>query len=341
MKSLAKYAYLNALIRARLSRCLGEREFRTLAQTADLAEAAPLLKETDYGRLAPLIESGAPPALIEKALLEIEIQQYRDILRHAEGAVGRLVFALMEVHDVGKVEGLLRLWSEKEWDARESLVEEEICYPMPVDSILKAASIEEIILLLDRTPFKDALAAAYGDYRRSNRLFYLEAALEADYYRRLWQRVDELGKHDRSVAGRLIGLEVDIRNLEILIRMKTYCALPAGELRRVLLPGGLSLSEQALTDAYASGDLRAVGSALRSIPLKSFPPPAGPRQAIEQLRLLQALLGEAVAAAARRVLVGYPFTIGTVVAYFSLRRAEAGELRRLLVGKAMGIEMHV
>lgn len=122
MKSLKRYVYLNALLRARLSRRLGAHEMHALANAADMSEVASLLRNTDYRELSPLIESGAPLKLIEKALLKIEIGRYRSALRHARGAAANLIFSLMEVYDVGKVQGLLRLWKEKEMEERDGII---------------------------------------------------------------------------------------------------------------------------------------------------------------------------------------------------------------------------
>ncbi len=337
MKSLNKYVYLNALIRARLSRCLDRREMTALAGAADMSELASLLRGTDYRELSSLIESGAPLQLIEKALLRVEIERYRLVLRHAQGVVADLIFLLMELYDVEKVQGLLRLWREKEWEERDSIIEEKICWAVPVGDILKAASIEEIILLLDATPYKNALMNGYEAYRRSGQLFPLEVALEADYFRRLWGAIDALGNLDSSVAARIVGLEIDIRNIEILLRLKRYSALTAGDARRALLPGGLHLSEQLLIDTYSSRDARALFTTLQAMPLHLSVSAAGGGGAIDQLRLIQAILEETREREARRALGMYPFTIGTVIAYFALMRSEAYTVRRILAGKSLGL----
>ena len=337
MKSLKKYVYLNALLRARLSRCLDRREMSALTGAADMSEVASLLRGTDYRELSTRIESGAPLQLIEKALLRIEIGRYRSVLRHARGTVADLIFSLMELYDVGKVQGLLRLWREREWEERDSIIDEKICWDIPADDILKAASIEEIILLLDATPYKNALMNGYERYRHSGQLFPLEVALEADYYQRLWETVDALGRLDSLVAARIMGLEIDICNIEILLRLKRYSSLTAGDARGVLLPGGLHFSEQLLVDAYSSRDAGALITTLRTMPLPLPRSIAGERGTIDQLRLIQALLEETLEREARRALGMYPFTIGTVIAYFALMRAEARAVRRILAGKSLGL----
>ena len=266
MKSLKRYVYLNALLRARLSRRLGAHEMHALANAADMSEVASLLRNTDYRELSPLIESGAPLKLIEKALLKIEIGRYRSALRHARGAAANLIFSLMEVYDVGKVQGLLRLWKEKEMEERDGIIEEKICWDIPADDILNAASIEEIILLLDATPFRKALMSGYERYRRSGQLFPLEAAVEADYFKRLWETIGTLGALDRSMASRIMGIEIDVRNVESLIRLKRYAGFSASDARDALLPGGLNLGEQRLMDAYSSRDPRTLIAMQKIIP---------------------------------------------------------------------------
>lgn len=331
MRSLSTYAYLNASLRARLSRRLTEQQLATLARAADLTEVAGLLRDTDYRAVARVLGEGASLTKAEKAIRETEIARHRDVIRHAREPVRRVVFALMEIYDVEKVEGLLRLWSEKAWEERDGIIEEKICAAIPVEEILKASSIEEIILLLDATPYKRPLMASYERYRRSHQIFCLESAIETDYYRRTGDTIQELSAADRAAAARLIGVEIDIRNVEMLIRLMRYSNLPAGELPGVLLPGGSNLNERLLTRAYTAKSPRELMDAMKLPPLRNS------RDTLEQLRLLQAILEEVVRAEARHALAGYPFTIGTVIAYFILGRSEARQIRRIIVGKYLGL----
>ena len=337
MRSLSKYAFLNALLRAKLSARLSEGVLASLARSADLPEAAGLLRDTEYRPVAAAIDEGAPLQKAEKILIEIEIDRHRAILRHAKGGIADFVFVLMELYDVGKVERIIRIWHEKAWDDRDGIIAEKICYDIPVEAMLKASSIEEIILLLEDTPYRKPLVSAYEGYRRSGQLFSLEAALETDYYRRLWEAVKELDRADRAAASRIIGTEVDIRNVEILLRLTRYTDFPTAEARRVLLPGGYHLSDDLLLRAYSAKDTRAFIYALRFAPLPSSGSLKGAGEALEQMRFLGALLEEALASEARRALAGYPFTIGTVIAYLSLSRAESRRVRRILVGKSLGL----
>lgn len=337
MRSLSKYAYLNAFLRAKLSARLSEQALASLARAADLPEAAGLLRDTEYRPVAVAIEEGVSLQNTEKILIEIEIDRHRSILRHAKGDVADFVFALMELYDVGKVERIMRIWNEKAWDDRDGIIAGKICYAIPVEAMLKASSIEEVILLLEDTPYRKPLVSAYEQYRRSGQLFHLEAALETNYYRRLWEAVSGLGRADRAAASRIIGTEVDIRNIEILLRLTRYTDFPTAEARRVLLPGGYHLSDDLLLRAYSAKDTRAFIDALRFAPLPSSGSLESAGEALEQMRLLGALLEEALASEARRALAGYPFTIGTVIAYLSLSRAESWQVRRILVGKSLGL----
>lgn len=337
MRSLAKYAYLNAFLRAKLSERLGEDRLASLAGAADLAEAAGMLRETEYRRVSAAIDENAPLRTVEKTLAEIEIGRHRAILRHAGGEVAAFVFTLMELYDVQKVEQVIRIWKEKAWDERDAIIAPAICRELPTEAMLKASSIEEIILLLEDTPYRKPLVSAYEQYRRTGALFHLESALESDYYRRLREAVAKFGGTDRAAAERIIGTEVDIRNVQILLRLMRYTDYPAVEARRLLLPGGCHLSEELLLRAYSAKDARAFMGALRIAPPAAPAAPRGAGGTLEQMRLLEGLLDETLAAAARTALAGYPFTIGTVIAYLTLARAESRQVRRILMGKSLGL----
>jgi len=337
MKSLSTYAYLNSLLRAKISRRLYDRQMHSLAAAADLAELARLLKDTDYAPLSKLLEEGAPAKAAEKAVASIQVGRYRDIIRHVQDPVRAFVFLLMERYDLEKVEGIMRLWREKAWEDGDAVIRERICYKIPVDEMLKASSMEEIILLLDATPYKKPLAASYQSYRQSGRLSTLEIALETDYYRRLWASSEELDGQDRSVAAKFLGLEIDLKNLEIFMRLRLYGDIPPGELPSVLLPGGSKLDEKIFAKAFASKDTRELFASLAAIPRSLMPRLRSAREGIEQLRFLQALLEEMVMSESRRLLSGYPFSIGTVLAYLALCRSEARQLLRIIMGKYLGL----
>ncbi|MCX6357152.1 MAG: V-type ATPase subunit, partial [Candidatus Aureabacteria bacterium] len=169
----------------------------------------------------------------------------------------------------------------------------------------------------------------------SQQLFPLETAIETDYYRRLQQAVEALGSSDCAVASRMIGSEIDIRNIEILLRLLRYSTMPAGELAEVLLPGGLHLNQRLLLSAYASRQTGELLDVLRILPRSLTA--SRPKEAAGQLEFLKAVLEEVVAGEARRALSGFPFSIGTVIAYFILARSESRRLRRILVGKYLGV----
>lgn len=295
-----------------------------------------MLLDTEYRPVAAAIERGAAPEAAEKLLIELEIERHRAILRHAKGAVAEFVFALLELYDVGKVERIIRIWSEKAWEERDGIIAETICREIPVEAMLKASGIEEIILLLEETPYRKPLVSAYPRYRRTGKLFTLESAIEIDYYRRLGEAVRGLGRADRLAAARIIGTEVDIRNIENLLRLMRYTGLTAEEARRTLLPGGHRLREDLLLRAYTAKSPRLVVETLGGV---SLPPPSAAREAdaLEQLRFVGTLLEEALASEARHALAGFPFGIGTVIAYLSLSRAESWRIRRILAGKSLGI----
>ncbi|MDD5555881.1 MAG: V-type ATPase subunit [bacterium] len=336
MKSLSTYAELNARMRTRLGTLPDEGAMRALGRAEDLAEVAGMLKGGAYAPLVPLLEGRAPLADVEKELARIEIAEHRRLLRPARGPVRDLVFAFMEAYDVEKVEGLLRIWREKEWEGRRGVIEETICWEIPVDAVLRAAGIEEIILLLDRTPFRAPLAAAYPAFRADGRLYRLELSLERDYHRRLAAAIGRLGRADRAAAARMIGVEIDMRNIEILMRLRRHPGVTAAEAGEALLPGGLSLGEETLRAAFAAGDDRAIDALVGGLPLGEAAP-AGGGDALDRLVLLGELLDGALAAEARRALTGFPFRIGPVVAYFIRRRAAARRLRGIIVGKALGL----
>jgi V/A-type H+/Na+-transporting ATPase subunit C len=334
MRQLAKYSFANAKIRAMLSYLLTAEDFNGLLEARDQEDALDLLKKTRYSDVLQQVQPEDNNIVhLEREFLKNDLAVYRKVENTLAGQGEReFVSLLRQRYELEEIKVFLRIWHQKlavSWE--DYLVEGKICYDIDFKKLLSASSIEEFILLLDHTPYKAALLAGREKYKEKNSSFYLEAALDIDYYRRLLACIDKFTNADQKVARKILGIEVDIENINWLIRLRKYYALGIGEMLEWFIPGGQWINKEAVRKYYVTDGLTKVVESV------SFGPYAKIKDlAQENVVLVENFLYEILLHQVRTALSGFPFTIGTVMGYLILKRQETRNIISLLNAKQYG-----
>ncbi len=226
----------------------------------------------------------------------------------------------------------------RQFEKAQFLFRGKIVEEIPVDKILGAENFEEIILHLDNTPYKTALMRMRELYRQTDNLFYIEVALDIQYYLELWDKMARLSGKDRKMAGRLIGIEVDIKNINWVVRFRFYHGLPLGEALKLLIPHGYQIHEEAVRKAYLLENMQGVISNLLTKFYLNIPSLALTDEQLNNFQALEAILWQFLFREVTRCLSGYPFTIGIMMAYLTLRRIDTQNIISILNGKMYGMK---
>ncbi len=333
MAGLASYAFLNARLRTKLSKLLSAEKYEQLTRAADVEGAYHVLRETGYTDIFRDMASAADVARAEAALVDHLIQVHREVAAHCKGEVRRFIEELMRKYEVENLKAVLRAWNTKE-EVR-FVYRAQICNEIPVDSMLKAATIEEIIVLLGETPYRKPLAGGREKYKETGSLFYLEVALDRELYAATLRAIEELSMADRRIAAKLIGIEIDILNINWIVRFKRYYNLGLAEITNLMMPGGVHIREELVREVYPGRDQASLMSALLGGISGAAVQRIGTEREVEALNQLEAFLREMYARQLRKALGGYPFTIGTAIAYLRLKRIEVSNIITLLNAKAL------
>ncbi len=337
MRGLARYAYINAKLRARLSLFLTDEQFRQLAAAKDLETVYGMLAQTRYGALARELSHTEDMVSVEFRLLSDELATYHMVLGHVRGVPRRVVETMMTRHEVDKLKVLLRLWHTKDPRAEHLAFPGVICQPLPTESIRNARSLDELIDLLAGTPYARPLALAAAAYAAKQNVFYLESALDVDYYDRLWQVIGTLGLGDRERARSLVGIEIDIENIRWMLRLQHYYKMPLGEMLALLIPNGPRVDETFVRRAASGADFKGIITTAVGGLVGEFPDVLPVETEVATLEMMESLLWHYYLGAIKRGLHGYPFTITTVMGYLKLAEVERRNLACLLNGKRYGL----
>jgi V/A-type H+-transporting ATPase subunit C len=334
MRSLARYAATNALTRTMLSELLSGGEFESMIRSESLPGAWLALRKTSYGAWLPEEPPGDILA-IEKAFRETTAKRFRRSIHALRGAPREVGLLLLSRWDLDNLEFSLRLWHGKDKKLQRFLTFPSFVDEVPVYDIVEAETLEEIGLLLRTTPYVEPVTASLAAYRERKSVFYVELALERDYYRRLLAASGALGGADANLARRIVGAEIDLVNLAWLSRLVDYYKIGTGDLHTFVIPGPSTISKHLAERGLSPDRLKELRSeALAGRVTKDVEA----RFEAGSVSMLETLVGETVVETARNTLSGYPFSIGCVFAFYLLKRTELRNLNTVFAGKWLGTE---
>jgi V/A-type H+-transporting ATPase subunit C len=339
---LKTYAFVNAKLRTRISKILPEQFIQQLIRARSLAESVQMLAETDFAPVQRVYERTGDIKTAELELLRKELEIYLELENLVEEEVRGFVEALTGHFEVESLKNGIRLWFDRRIrgrnieDARGYLLRKPIHHALDLDAIINADTLEEVADRLEGTPYAPIVRQQASPVMEASSLFPLELALDRFLYGRLIQAAEALGARDREIARRLIGVEIDMQNVGWLIRFKNFYSLEADRALGYTLPGGLNLTPELMRDSYAA---ERTDREISSVVGKRYPEIAPLLSSQEQTRftarltMIERILEQIMTIEVRKILTGYPFTIGIVLAYFILKGNEIRKIMTILNAK--------
>jgi V/A-type H+-transporting ATPase subunit C len=365
--AIQTYAFINAKLRGRISKILPEEMFGQMARSGSLDECVQLLRDTDFAAVEEAYHRTGDIKTAELELVRREAGLYRELSGLVVDGLKPFVEALAERFEIENLKNAFRLWFDanvrkRSVEARAGyLLRERIRYTIDVDAIVNASTLQDAAAALSATPYGPLVAREAPRVMESGSLFSLEIALDQLFYQQLDAALDTLTDRDRRVARRLIGVEIDIENIGWLIRFKAFYGMGLDEALAHSIPRGLNLSREAIAEAYTAEE---AGAALSGLVRTRYPELAALLSTREQggmevgrsaaatgssegtvrrrpasvsrFALIERVLREIMLIEVRRILGGYPFTVGVIMAYFILKGEEIRRIMTLLNAKFYG-----
>ena len=344
--ALSKYSFINAKLRARISQILPDPVVRQLARAPSLEAALSLLRETPFARLEEIYSATGDLRQAELALLKDEIELYRNVKGHLHRDSVELVDALLYQFEVDNLKNAIRVFFERTFRRRPAdatahyILHEPILHEIPMDVVLHARSFEEIAGVCEGTPYGRIIRKYSHVVESDQTLFRMEIALDHFYYEKLLSAIEKLGRDDRAIARRLVGVRIDLQNIDWIIRLRRFYEMPLETAMTAIVRGGFSLGERTIRELYRAEN---VTSALQGFVTTTYPGLSSllsgqASDSAGRLQLIQRVMDEIMKQEIQRILTGYPFTVGIILAYFMLKGNELDRIRVILNAKQQGIE---
>lgn len=345
-RSLSKYSFINAKLRARISKILPDQVLEDLARAPSIDEALTLLRDTPFARLEEIYSQTGDLKQAELEILKNEIELYRNIRQYAHENSIQLIDALLTQFEIDNLKNAIRIYFDRQVRKRSVdsgvhyILYERIIHDIPIDIIVNADNFDEMAGACEGTPYSQVIRKYSHTVESEQSLFRMEIAFDHFYYRNLLSAIDKLDRRDRAIALRLTGVEIDLQNINWIIRFKNFYDLPLEAVLAAIVPGGFNLDKEIMKELYSAQNVTSVlqGFVKRKYPGLSALLSAQTADSTSRLLLIRRILEEIMKHEVERILAGYPFTIGITLAYFVLKRNELRKIRTILNAKYYGIE---
>ena len=345
-RPLSKYSFINAKLRARISKILPDEMFDQLAKAPSLDDALALLRETPFAVLEDIYSRTGDLKQAELELLKNEIELYRNIRQYLHHNPMELVDALLTQFEIDNLKNAIRIYFNRKIRKRSDdisihyILYDRIIHEMPIDIILNAENFDEIAGVCEGTPYSQIIRKYSHTVESEGSLFRMEIAFDHFYYNNLLASVGKLDKRDRTIALRLTGVEIDLQNINWIIRFKNFYDLPLGAVLAAIVPGGFNLDKSIIDELYSAQNVTSVlqGFVKSKYPGLSALLSSHTSDSTSRLLLIRRILEEIMKHEVQRILAGYPFTIGIILSYFVLKRNELKKIRIILNAKQLRIQ---
>jgi len=307
---------------------LTDAQYRQLIEAKSLREFWSQLNQTHY---APLVKTVnyQEPVQVEQSFLLAEIQQFIRIKKYSRKKTADVLNRLIERYEGEKLKIILRSWF-RQGKGADAILPDRILYNFPIQEMAKAKDIHEIILLLEGTPFQKVLMQAKQDFIETRSLFPLELAIDRRVFQRMLEMKSFLNRRDRRIAERLIGVEIDLKNLEWIGRFKKYYQISSAKIADYLLPHGYRLGAEQIRQSLGGDSITKILLQIMRGMKVDLPLEMEGEFALKSLDLF---LKEILMREARRSFGEFPFSIGSILGYYYLMRLEMQNLRTLVQAK--------
>jgi V/A-type H+-transporting ATPase subunit C len=336
-----RYAFINAKLRARLTKLLDEKVIDRIIEAPTIDDALLFLRGTSFSALENLFNTTGDFKAGELELFRQEVRLYIELKKYVDGEVLEIVRALALNYEIETLKNALRLFFDRTVrgrsvdDQMRYLFTERIEHEIDTVKIAAAENLDRVVALLSSSPYADIVDEHREEVVGEKTLFPLEIALDRFYHANLLEKTGELRGRDREVALRLIRIEIDLLNINWIIRFRSMYKLPLERALQYLIPSGFTIDQAAVREAYASEKVIGI---LQGIVKKKYPSLAAllnapPADTNSRLLLIERILHEILMIEVEKILSGYPFSIGIVLAYFILKRNEIRRLAAVLNAK--------
>jgi V/A-type H+/Na+-transporting ATPase subunit C len=200
----------------------------------------------------PQYQSYLKPEGLMKQPVEMAIKQaffniYEKLYHYYIGEYRDFFKALLLRYEVENIKYLIRrVTNLSHFDkSPKSLLIPSVYKTLSYENLMKARQLSTLIEALSGTPYGDLLKP-FVDEEPAKMLFHMEMVLDRYYFNVLRDRMNQLKKMDRQLMLRLLGVNIDLLNIQWIYRGIHFFNVSPEEIYNFTLSGGFKFDYKAL-----------------------------------------------------------------------------------------------
>ena len=308
-------------------------------ETEDFHELTRRLTESDYFSLFQ--EVGSQLEMLDVKLNQSFVQEARTLANGLPKASQQFIEIYFRRYFLDGLKAMIRAFgtegSPEEVQGLLVGTEEEV---RELQELATAESLSLLIEHLTDQDLRSVLSEQIELAKSSNTTVPLELAIDRLFFRSLWKAIRHILKGaDRDFAQRFVGNQIDLLNVQALLRVKRqFPDFDDRTIRDLLIPVNYRLYDT-LDRCISAPSPTEIFNHLLDTPYRDFARLA--RESFDETGNLGDLemRGKGhLHYLASRMLLGQPFHIGAFLAYLLLKSTEIQNVRAIAVGKASHID---
>ncbi len=336
-RAAIKYGYSSARVKAMESRLMSPAAMQGMINAKDASSMIALLIQTDYNRfLAEFGGVNIRQSMIDFALSKSFADSVSKLVQITPKGEREIIRGLAGKWELNNVK--LAIEAKERGAAYDEISRYIIDYGRYGQLAIKEAMHEDtmeglISRLSKNSPYSSIMESASAAYSSGKEASSALAAIDAGYYKSREGIIDAL-KQRREHALRIVRLDIDMRNIIVLVRAKKRGLNFEDASPALVSRGGIRIDSLRRTFQGSDG-VEGFVSQLHAMDLADAIPAYRKNG---QLITFEIAMRNYIFEASARILRHSVLSIGTIIAYVYLKEMELFALRILIKSKAYGLE---
>ncbi|MBS3815692.1 MAG: V-type ATPase subunit, partial [Hadesarchaea archaeon] len=206
------------------------------------------------------------------------------------------------------------------------------------DRSLKSEEFSAAVSVFAETEYWPPISEKLSEFQATGTLLPLESKLEKYYWGKVWSKIRRSTAKYTDVIKEILGMEIDIKNIKIILRCKTD-EIPPDEIKDYLIPIHHKLSNEIIEEMINSRDTRSLATALEGTPYGEELSEALTEQGEEEsIQDLASALDNLLLSEVRKKSIQHYVGIGPLLAFLYEKEIEVRNLTTIINGKSEGLE---
>ena len=253
MSKYVAYDAVNTKIKSKMSRLLGEDDWRSLLECTNVEQIVSKLKDSPE---FDIILKGVDPHEIHRDNLEtafsrLRVAEMESIIHYFSGPYKAFLQSLLFEFELLDLILLIRKVAQNESldDIKEHFVHSDKFSVLAFDKLMTSSNIADLSADIASSVKGSSYYEKFRNLSNEDiirREFHIEMKLQMYLYNRLLKKAKNLNAEDRAEVKDILGFKLDFENIQWIFRAKKYYNISSEEILVYCLPGGKKINYQRL-----------------------------------------------------------------------------------------------